>query len=308
MSSFLSGMDHLNAAIESGKRRAEAGGGGISPGSALNYFSWKGGDKKIVRFLADDMITGEFYDFILANNGKTQNFMVDPADPERLMRYRSVSPGIGWRKPFNSNTLEDPKKTKRAVCVAVLRTEVRDSETGKLKVEDYLFDREIDGKTYPSRWFGIVQQGINNFWHTLAVSCYKRFGSIATMDYEITREGDGLDTKYAIIPLPEDPVLNNTQIVKDFYFYGQPWNENDPDRFLKCPQTTQQWAEYFSSEARHARYLTPENASQASAPQQTGLGEFSSTTTHNDEAQAMRTSGTEFSTLADTLLNKARGN
>jgi hypothetical protein len=305
MAEFRSGMQHLQDAIESGKRRSESFERG-GAGSLLNYFSWKDGDRKIVRFLADDMITGDFYDFIVNKDGKTSNFMVDPDEPERLKRYMAATPGIGWRKPFQSNTLEQPKTTNRAVAVAVLRHEVPDPATGKLKVEDYLYDREIDGKMYPSRWFGIVQQGINNFWHTLAVSCFKRFGSIATMDYEITREGGGLDTKYSIIPLPEDPVLNTTEIVREFYFYGQPWDPNDEQRFLKCPKTTKEWAKDFSSDDRHKRLLVGTGlapAATATPPPGGGLAQASA---QADEAQAMASSGTTFSSLTETLLNKAR--
>jgi hypothetical protein len=306
MPEFLTGMDHMLAAIESSQRRS-AGDGSFSLGSSLNYFKWEPGEKKVIRFLADDMITAEFYDFILTTTGTTQNFMVDLADPDRLKRYRSASPGVGWRKPFNSNSLEEPKAIKRGVCVAVLRQEVRDPDTGKLKVEDYLYDREFDGKPFPSRYFGIVQQGITNFWRSVG-AVHKRFGSIATVDLEITREGGGLDTAYLIIPLPEDPALADKQAVRDFYFYGQPWDPNDEQRFLKCPQTTEQWAEYFSSEDRHRRYLGTEGTP-TPAPSG-GLGEFHQATTSNppaDEAQAMRASGTTFDSLADTLLKKAKG-
>lgn len=314
--SFQSGMAHLQEAIEAGKRKAEQAGAGA--GSGLNYFNWNDGDKKILRFMADDMITGEFYDFIVDKDGKTKNFLVDPADPDRLSRYRSATPGIGWRKPWNSNTLEDPKPITRAVCVAVLRQEVQNAETGKLEVQDFLYDREVDGKTYTSRWFGLVQQGINNFWHTLAVSCFKRFGSIATMDYEITREGKGLDTKYSIIPLPEIPELNTPEAVRGFYFYGETWDPKDEMRFLKCPQTTAQWAAYFSGEERHKHWLTPgtTTAAATSIPSLSGgLGEFHPSTTSNpegaDEAQAgpppAGGSRTDFGSLAETLLNKAKG-
>jgi hypothetical protein len=299
---FQSGIQHLQEAIEAGKRRAESSGG--SPGSSLNYFNWAPGDKKIIRFPADDMITGQFYDFIVDKGGKTKNFMVDPDDPDRLSRYRSATPGIGWKKPFNSDTLEEPKATTRAVQVAVLRQEVTDPVTGQLKREDYIYDREVDGKIYPSRWFGIVQQGVNNFWHTLAVSCFKRFGSLATMDYEITREGKSLDTKYSIIPLPEDPNLNNTDIVKKFYFYGEKWDPNDEQRFLKCPQTTHEWAAYFSGEERHQHWLVPDLGTTSSPAGGQGFAGAA------DEAQSgppAPASGTQFETLADTLLKKARG-
>jgi hypothetical protein len=305
---FSTGMEHMLAAIAEGQRRA-AGGGGFTPGSALNYLKWEAGEKKVLRFLADDMITADFYDFILTADGKTQNFMVDPNDPGRLDRYRSATPGIGWRKPFNSSTLEEPKLTKRGVCVAVLREEIRDAETSKLQTRDYLYDREFDGKTYPSRYFVIVQQGINNFWRPLA-ALHKRYGSLATIDIEITREGADKDTIYSPIPLPEDPALADKQAVLDFYFYGQPWDPNDEQRFLKCPQTTKGWAQYFSGEERYRRYLAPNAAAPSSSATSGGLGEFHPATTANpvaDEAQAMATSGTTFDSLADTLLKKAKG-
>src|SRR5579875_1026538 len=158
MPSFLSGMDHMQQAIEAGKRRATSGDGPAGGlGSTLNYFSWKSGDKKVIRFLADDMITGDFYDFILNKDGKTSNFMVDRDDPDRLKRYMSATPGIGWKQPYKSTKLEEPKTVKRGVCVAVLRQEIPDPERpGKTKVVDYLFDRDVDGEMLPSRWFGIV--------------------------------------------------------------------------------------------------------------------------------------------------------
>lgn len=307
MPDFLTGMDHMFAAIEQSQQRS-ASGGSFSPGSALNYLKWEAGEKKILRFLADDMITGDFYDFILTADGKTQNFMVDPDDPERLSRYRSATPGIGWRKPYNSQSLEEPKLAKRGVCVAVLREEVRDPETNKLKTQDFLYDREFDGKTYPSRYFVIVQQGINNFWRPLG-SIHKRYGSLATVDIEITREGGDKNTLYAPIPCAEDPALADKQAVLDFYFYGKEWDPNDEQRFLKCPQTTKQWAQYFSSEERHRRYLAPQGAAPTAAPPAAGLGEFHQATTANpvaDEAQAMRSAGTAFESLTETLLKKAK--
>lgn len=309
---FTTGVQALQEAIEESQRRADAARSGSS-GQMLNYWNWKPGDRKVVRFLADDLITEDFLDFILDNTGQTKNFMVDPADPDRLRRYMSPTPGIGWRRHPKTGELEDPKPRKMSVCVAVLRQEVPGPDN-KMVIEDYLYDRTVNGQTYPSRWFGIVQQSLSNFWHTLAVSCYKRYGTICDRDYEITRTGDGFNTTYDIIPLPEVPELTDPEAVKQFYFYGQEWSPEDPERFLKCPMTTAQWASYFSGEERYRHWLSPlpgtapaAGSPATSAP--SGLDEFRRETTHNDEAQAavMPASGTKFASLSETLLKAQKG-
>lgn len=298
---FTTGMQALQDAIAQAEQKAEAAKSGGS-GKALTYINWKPGEKKILRFLTDDTITEDFYSFIIDKGGQTKNFMVDPSDPHRLQRYMSPVPGVGWRKRPNA-PIEEPVTQKMSVCVAVLREE-KPGEDGKLVIEDYLYDRVVNGITYPSRTFGIVQQSINNFWHTLGVSCFKRFGTICDRDYEITREGEGFATKYSIIPLPEVPELNSVEAVKQFYFYGWDWDDNDADRFLKCPQTVLEWANYFSSEDRYKHWLTADGATPTPAPTPSGLDEFAKDTTRNDEAQAavMPPSGTKFSTLRETLL------
>jgi hypothetical protein len=313
-SAFSSGMEELQKAIDEGKRKAAAANSGGGTGSSLQYFRWDDGEKKILRFLADDMVTADFYDFIINKSGQTTNFMVNPGDPDRLKRYMSPTPGIGWRKPFKSDKIEEPKAAKKTVAVAVLREEKRNSE-GKLVVEDYIYDREVNGVKLPSRFFGIVQQGHKNFWGTILTYGH-RFGGLSGIDLEITRSGASLDTAYNIIPiLPADPALESAEAVKNFYFYGQKWDKEDPQRFLKCPMTTVEWAEYFSSEERHQHWLTPDGGSGPSGeasrpawvpPASSGLGEFAAGTTHNpapDEAQAgPPPSATTFESLQDTLL------
>jgi hypothetical protein len=238
--------------------------------------------------------------------------MVDSADPHRLERYRSPSPGIGWRKNPRTQVIEEPTLQKMSVNVAVLRKEEPGPDK-KLVVEDDLYDREVNGVQLPSRTFGIIQQNPNNFWHTLANSCYARYGS--------TRTGSGFATKYDIIPLPPVPELDAVEKVQQFYYYGYQWDDNDPQRFLKCPQTVQQWAEYFASEDRYKWWLDPASGSDQqqsvqgpawsggtfsdTAAPTSGLDEFrKETTTNPDEAQAIApASGTKFASLRETLLS-----
>lgn len=258
-SNFSTGLQHMRAAIEDAQKRSEAIQAGAS-GSNLEYFSWKANDSKIVRFLTDNVMTENFAQFILDKDGKTRNFLIPADDPQRLNRYRSPSPGVGWQKHFKSGNLEEPKIRQLGIGVAVLRQE-GPSVDGKMTIEDALVEREFDGKKYVGRQFGLVQQSIGNFWHTLAVSCFKLYGTICDRDYLIERSGDGLDTKYSIIPVGTDPELDTLQKVQDFYFYGQKWDKDDPMRYAKCPQTLEEWATYFSSEDRFKHFLLPEGQS-----------------------------------------------
>lgn len=256
-SGFSTGMGHLQAAIDEGKRKAAAAKAAASgaSGSSANYFNWKPGDTKILRFLTDDIIVEDFAQFIFDNTGQTKNFLIPPNDPGILSRYRSASPGIGWQQNFGTKALEEPKPKKLGVGIAVLRKEEPNAE-GKLEVQDYVYDQDVEGIKYPSRHFGIVQQSVSNFWHTLA-TYNNRYGTICDRDYLIERTGESYDTKYAIIPLDVDPDLDTVAKVQAFYFYGQPWSKDDPDRFFKVAQTLPQWAEYFSSEDRFKHWLTP---------------------------------------------------
>ena len=192
---FDTGIGYIQQAIQEGKERAEAI-AAASGGKSLNYFQWKPGDKKIVRFLTDATITADFASFIVDKTGNTKSFLIDPADPHRLDRYRSPVPGIGWHKNFKTGVLEEPVYRKQSVGIAVLREE-RMGEDGKLQIVDSLFDKEVEGVTYTSRYFGLVQQSVSNFWHTLAVSCFKRYSTICDRDYEITR-GEGRDRKSVV--------------------------------------------------------------------------------------------------------------
>lgn len=264
---FTTGMAHMQEAIEEGKRKAAAAKAAATgaSGSSANYFNWKPGDVKILRFLTDDVIIEHFAQFIFDNTGNTKNFMIPPSDPTILERYRSPAPGIGWQQNYRTKALEEPKPKKLGVGIAVLRKEEPNAE-GKMELQDYLYEQEIEGTKYLSRHFGIVQQTVSNFWHTLAVNCFNRYGTICDRDYLIERSGEGFDTKYGIIPLDPDPELASAEAVQQFYFYGQPWTQEDPDRFLKCPQTLPQWAEYFSSEDRYKHWLAPKDGTVVPAP------------------------------------------
>ena len=305
MSGFNRGFGAMREVLEATK---SSGGDTRSGGYISNYISWKDGDRKIVRFLDNDPIIAEFYDWVLANDGKTKNFLIDPAKGDLIAKYASPTPGVGWRRDFISGNLEKPKTSRKGVGIAVLRDEVP-AGNGRTEVVDHFYDLEVGGKLYKARYFGVIIQGLKNFWDQVD-GFERRYGSITDRDYLIERRGGGLDTRYQIIPMDPIEELRDTEAVQKFYGYGKPWPKRPSDdakeadrrdwedRFLFCPQTLQQWAEDFSSEDRVKHWLgTPEGA--APAQEMTKSVDWG---TPADEAQVAVSGDTDFASLKKRLL------
>jgi len=316
MTGFQTGLQALQQAIDDGKRNAA----GFTGGS-LNYFSWKDGDKKILRFLSDveDVITGDIHEFIVCNDGKTRGFLINPEHGDLVAKYASPTPGVGWKQNFKTKALEERKPRKISVGLAVLRNEVPHPSGKGVTYEDALDDVEVNGERFRGRWFGVIQQSHGNFWSMVAGYANRNGGTLLDRDYEIIRKGTGFDTEYQIYACDPIDELRDPAVVKQFYGYGRPWNDEDPDRFLFCPQTLAQWAEYFSGEERIKHWLLPTNGDSngtAVAPASvasSGLGEFHKDTTHNaDEAQATpppvaaaASANTDFASLREKLMPHA---
>jgi hypothetical protein len=293
------GMSSVKESIDRAKNRVS-----ISNNGRLNYFTWKDGDKFVVRFLTDDVLTANFYEWIATNDGKTKDFIVAPD-------YHSDDPswkGEDWvlkyggkAKEFKSKQLVDPKAREVTVGVAVLREEkVKD---GKPVVQDHFEKIDVGGTSYDSRWFGIIKQSHGNFWsHIMAY--YNRYGTICDRDYEITREGDGKDTKYHFVPVYEDPTLPDAAAVQKQYGYGKKFADDDPTRFLYVPQTLAEWGDQYASEDRAKFWLTDrEGAVSTSTPvaAPNGLGEFRPETTANPVVAEVQNSD-DFDALRAKLL------
>lgn len=287
---WTTGLQALQSAVKEGqekaKEREESGDFQRLPG----YFTWKPGDKKILRFLTNDILTEDFYQSIVCNDGKPRSFLVDPADPERLLRYVSKDPGPGWRKEFGTGELIEPWCSKQTVGIAVQREEVL--REGKMVPQD---KEEDPGK----KFFGIVQQAISNFWEPLTTGIYERFGDITGRDIEVIRTGTNKQTVYGFMPLNPVPELETVEAIQAAYFYGYQDNQDDPDRFKKCPMTLSEWAVYFSSEERHARWLTPKDGSASARATTTTAAAQSS----GDEAQA---APGPFASLRDNLVKNSQ--
>ena len=292
------GLDAVRESIERAKAKAQS----QLPSRGLNYFSWKDGEKKILRFLTDEIITAQFYEFICGNDGRPHDFLYSPdvfgqGSEDFVVKYGGKSFERGLSGP-----LVDPRLKERTVAIAALRAEIPSAAGRGLTTIDHTYDQEVDGKSYKSRWFGIVKQATGNFWSDLIYVAERYDGSLCKRDWEVTREGGGLDTKYHFIAMDPDPDLKEIDQVQKFYGYGKEMPSDDPDRFLFCPQTLDQWAKNYAGEDRVKFWLTSKENGQ---PINTsGMDEFAAGTTHNpnpDEAQAQPPSATEFADLKDRL-------
>ena len=293
---YAVGLQAVKSAINEGKARAAAGPGG-NFSTKLDYFSWKDGDSKIVRFLTDDLIVAPFVDRIICTNGKTMDFLIDP-DNNLVKKYG------GKAKDFKTGELVEPKQIRRGVGVAVLRDEkplpgqTYPGGGQKTEVVDYTYNKDVGGTQFPARWFGIIKQAPGNFWETLVMGISERYGTICDRDYVIKRLGGGLDTKYSFTPLDPVDELRDLDAVKAFYGYGKPWNPEDPNRFLYCPQTLDEWAEYYGGEERISHWLGGD-----SSPVNSTTPPPSWAVAEADEPQASQpATGTDFADLRSRLM------
>lgn len=295
------------AGMQKAAAAAAQGGGGYS--GRLGYAKWESGQTLILRFLSDDPLTVDFYEFVADNQGKTQNFIVAPdlhADDPDWKGEDWVLKYGGMSKEYGTQNLSTPTPKTRTVAVAVLREEVAREVDGKTVIEyqDVLREIEVKGEKYPAREFLLVKQAYKNFWSPI-IGYYHEYGTICDRDYKITRQGGDKETTYHIIPKREDADFDLTAL-QTRYGYGtgqdadgKALTPESPDRFLYCPQTLMEWAEYYSGEDRVKFFLGDAKAEAAPAHASTPARPSSA---GSDEAQAAPPpSATDFSSLRARL-------
>ncbi|QIG58363.1 ssDNA binding protein [Gordonia phage Skog] len=301
------GLDALKGAINS----ANSAGGNF--GGKLGYANWKDGDTHVIRFVTDvqDILTCDFYEYIVDHKGKTQNFTALPD---------LIEGATDWVKHYGGKTREngmtgdlvDPTPRQRTVAIAVLREEVPVEVNGKTRIgyQDVFEEIEIKGKKYASRKFLLVKQSHKNFWQPM-VGFYDEYGTLCDRDYKITRSGAKTDTTYQIVP--KDADREEFDLAKHYeqYGYGKPFDENDDDRFLYCPQTLTEWAEQYGSEDRVKFWILGEkeggdSKGGSSSTAKKPFGDRSSaasddTPPFEPDAPVADTSGTDFDSLRARL-------
>lgn len=298
------GLSSLKTAVENSKNRGSFSGG------RLDYLSWKDGDVHVVRFLTDDVVTAKFHEFTITASGGLATFIIDDEKGDLVPKYATESPetggGVGWRRDFKTKQPADRKPRELTVGIAVVRDLVpRDG--GGFDVEDIVAEQDVDGTNFPARSFVLIQQSTSNFWKQM-IGFVDLYGTICDRDYRIRRLGKGIDTEYAITPLDKDEALVDPEKVRKFYGYGKKWDDEDPDRFLFCPETMPQWVERFSSEDRVKYFLAPGDRDSAPAKNKKEPAPKQEAEPA-DEAQAAApvasvapVSGTNFASLREKLL------
>jgi hypothetical protein len=286
-------MEALRRAIDAGKDRGSRTSRPAGEWeNRLSYFSWKADDVKVLRFLTDDIKINLYAEFVLSTDGKSQNFLVDP-DNNLVKKY-----GGKTREKYidPSSPLIEPPLRERAALVAVLREE-RSLGGGRTEVVDAVTERSSNNQQFPARTFGIVRQGLRNFWQQV-MEYGNRYGTFCDRDYVVKRIGGGLDTTYSILACEPIDALRDLKDVQAHYGYGKKWNAADPDRFLYCPQTIDEWVEYYGGEDRVKHFLV---GNDAPAPASSSFAAYT------DEAQAAPSpGGTDFASLRDRLIPHAK--
>ena len=289
---FNSGLQALDNEIKSASNKSS----GFGP--FLPYFSLKDTERKILRFLSDEPIIAEVCEWVICSDGKTRDFVIDPEGQNWCAYYG------GTTQDFVTKQIVAAKPRKVGLGIAVLREE-RHVGGGKTEIGDYYYDKEWDGKTYRGRQFYLVKQSIPNFWGTLR-GLTRRQDTLVDRDFEITRVGSDKSTSYGICPIEPDDAMRDVVTLQKMYGYGRPFDDKDPDKYLYCPQTLQEWAELHASQEWAKKWLGDGQVQSQQQQHSSALDEFRQQTSHNpvaeDEAQAVAPTGTGFSSLKDRLL------
>jgi hypothetical protein len=273
-------------------------------GPRLGYLNWKDGDKYIIRFLTEEMIVAQFAEWVITNNEKipATDFMINPDTENFVAKYGGLS------KEYGTGNLVPPKLAKRGVSVVVLRKEVPDGK-GRTQVVDLEEGITIDGKVFKARKFAVLKQSLGNFWQHFEGQ-WDRYGTVCDRDFEVVRRGKDKDTKYSVVGIdaPADDPFKDLAYLQEYYGYGRKYNENDPERYLYCPQTLEEWAAEHSSEDRAKRLLQGAQARSAATVTPNGFPTVTTplyeTRIADDEAQAVPSSGSQFTDFRDSFKDR----
>lgn len=206
--------------------------------------------QKVLRFLTDDVITANFYEFVPGGkpNSEGKQYSRDFIAPASIQGDREWQDGDTdvatgplvypelegeedfflkndiWLPDFKKN-LRSPKdaQVEKVVALAVQREIVPTNINGRrrnvpqdMEIERTWTDKEGNEHTEKGMFYGLVRQGVKNFWNQL-FGYFEEYGTICDRDYKITRIGERLDTVYQIVPLDPDPDLVEPEALAERY-------------------------------------------------------------------------------------------
>jgi len=187
------------AAVRESLERNQRPSGGSNKFEKTNWFGWKAGETKVLRFLTDD-----------------KDILIVPVH-ENVENHQGQKRTFVCRQAFDVDCeLCEAKAYRREIGygLAVLREPVYEEVDDQKKMVSYkdateTYETEVDGKTVTKKrpYVGIVSQGLRNFWSNIAL-INEKYGSLKDRDIEIVRQGAGVDTQYMPFALDKKEIEN----------------------------------------------------------------------------------------------------
>jgi len=178
----------------------------------------------VVRFMPDEVITCEVYDFIKCDDDSVRTFVSPASVGLDIPDYFEEHPEIELRD--YAKKVVDPAKYRREITLGlcVLREETQEKVGGrtKMSVRDKTATRtyeDKEGKTQTvenARQYFLIKQGLSNFWN-MFMTHNRRNNGLFDRDYLIERQGNDKKTSYSVVPLDVIDGLDTEEDVRKVY-------------------------------------------------------------------------------------------
>ena len=183
------------SAVKESLDRSQGVGPKASKYEQTNWFYWKAGETKVVRFLTD---ANELYVVTVHEN-------VETFDGKK----KTFACRANWGESCELCSRQQYKRD-LGYAIAVLREPAYDEVDGQRKLvgyKDVVTTYETSEGTKKKPTVGIVSQAMRNFWSPIGLIA-ERYGSLKDRDIEIVRQGQTTDTQYMPFALDPKPIEN----------------------------------------------------------------------------------------------------
>jgi hypothetical protein len=311
---YTTGFDAVNSVVEKSVSAQSPSNVAhpIEP-RALWNLGWKDGESHLVRFLSDRLLKIQMHTYVLAKDGSRKDFVCTKHLDGELARpcwiCDNMTQNIVTRK---GDKITIPyKSSERVLAIAVLRKANKDGkivdETRPMKLSpnpakpDETIDAEVPK-------ISIINQG-QNFWEKLR-GYMNKYNTFLDRDYDIKREGKGLDTAY--YPVPEDIDDDYRHFTKAdrlegtvskevsaalWEHYGLPESAGTGDPVF---DSLIAWMEYRGTEDWFKRWLPIDEQAAETVPDSDDEAPFD-----DDKPVSKSSSGTRFGALKDLVKDYA---